>query len=360
MFWLRFLVGGSDRSTSKDRVRHSLIRSGIPAPSGLMSRVAKLVYFGSDAVCLPGLEFLAARQDCDLLAVVSQPDRRQGRGKKVQANPVAAWAAENEILLFQPEKPGRELAEWMSKQEIDLALVMAYGHFLPSSLRNAPHLGMVNFHGSLLPAYRGASPVESAIAEGATQTAVCLMQIVKEMDAGGVADCEQVPIGGSDTGPEVRAQVAAAVVPLLERNFESLLRGNLVFRAQQQEEATYCRKILKEDGAIDFSLPAGAVYNRFRAFNPWPGAYFDYKEQRIRVGAVEAEEETETGQLGGTVLSVSEAITVAVGKGVIRMMQLQRPGGRMLPAADFIRGFPIQTGEILKGGKASPLVSKEP
>lgn len=314
---------------------------------------------GSDAICLPGLRFLQASDDCNLVAVVSQPDRRQGRGKKLQANPVAAYAVEQEIELFQPEKPTNELAEWIRAQQVHLGFVMAYGHFLGKSVREAPEFGIVNFHGSKLPEYRGASPVETAIAEGETETGVCLMQVVKEMDAGAVADCEPIAIGAEDRSPEVRARLGEAVVPLLERNLSGLLQGSLSFVEQDVPAATFCRKISKEDGAIDFELSAQQIYNRMRAFTPWPGAYFDHEGERIKVGAARVLGSA-CSQEVGSVLLAKDALLVATAEGVIELTALQRAGGKMLPAKEFLKGYAICPGEMLTGGKSMPLVRKEP
>jgi methionyl-tRNA formyltransferase len=313
-----------------------------------MSDLPKVVYFGSDAICLPGLQYLheSARSICRVAGVVSQPDRRQGRGKQLKANPVAAYAGANGIPLLQPEKPDAALAEWLCCESVVLAFVMAYGHFMPRAVREAPTYGMLNFHGSILPEYRGASPVETAIAMGTNETGVCLMQVVKEMDAGSVADCETVRIEDSDTSPLVRAKVGRAVVPILERNLAAALRGGLDFKEQDSNLATYCRKITKEDAALDFRQSATVIEARLRAFTPWPGGYFDHGETRVKVGRCSV--------LGGsvlaapgTVLEASATLDVATDRGVLRIHELQRPGGRMLPVAEFLRGYPIQAGEVL-------------
>lgn len=324
-----------------------------------MSDLPKVVFFGSDAICLPGLRSLCASSLCEVVAVVSQPDRRQGRGKKLQQNPVAAFATEQAIELFQPEKPDRELADWLIDQSVTVAFVMAYGHFLPKFLREAPRYGMINFHGSILPAYRGASPVETAIALGEREIGVCLMQIVKEMDAGAVADCERIKVGPDDNSVEMRARIGEAVVPLLERNLEPILQNTLDWMEQDVSQATFCRKISKTDGALDFELSAREIYNRMRAFTPWPGAYFDHGESRIKVGAAGVLE-TPCEAEPGIVLSVTDGIHVATGNGVLVLQELQRPGGKMLQAADFLRGYPVQKGEMLRGGKSEPLLRKEP
>ena len=327
-----------------------------------MSQLPSIVFFGSDAICLPVLNYLKheAAGECVLRAVVSQPDRRQGRGKQLQSNPVVAWALENGVELLQPEQPTLELADWMMVEEIAVALVMAYGHFLQKSLREAAQHGMLNFHGSRLPQYRGASPVETALASGDTETGVGLMQVVKEMDAGGVADFEVVGIGEQDTGPELRVKVGEAVVPLLRRNLAAMLAGELKFKPQDINLVTYCRKMRKEDGAVDFSLPALAINNRLRAFTPWPGGYFDHGEVRIKIGRTSVEIDGSAAAEPGTVLSTSPAVRVATGAGVLCCHELQRPGARMLAVADFLCGYSLAEGDRLIGGTAEPLIRKEP
>jgi methionyl-tRNA formyltransferase len=243
----------------------------------------------------------------------------------------------------------------MVNQGIAVAFVMAYGHFLPKRLREAPQYGMVYFHGSILPKYRGASPVETAIAMGEAETGVCLMQVVKEMDAGAVADVETVRIEQSDTGPSVRVKVGEAVVPLIRRNLQQTLTGQLDFKPQDTAGLTHCRKIRKEDGALDFYQPAQAIYDKLRAFTPWPGGYFDHTELRIKVGRATVDPEV-VGLLPGTVLSIGDTLSVATAEGAICFHELQRPGGRMLPVADFVRGYLMVEGEVLASVTGEPLL----
>lgn len=306
------------------------------------------VFFGSDAICLPILDALILTPDrLQLRAVVSQPDRRQGRGKKMSSNPVAAWAKKNGIELLQPEQPGAELAQWMQQQSTAVALVMAYGHFLNRALRQAPTVGMYNFHASLLPKYRGAAPIEWAIANGERETGVALMQVVQAMDAGDVAAVERVEIEPTDAAATVRRKVGQAVVPLFERCVKAgLMRQELAFSAQDTAAATHARKLKKADGLIDFTLPVETVYNRIRAFSTWPGSFFDYQSILIKVGRSEWRQEQHQLKFG-TVLSAGEALCVAVGGGVISFRELQRPGGRLLPATEFLRGFSIVPGDRL-------------
>ncbi|MEC7287197.1 MAG: methionyl-tRNA formyltransferase [Verrucomicrobiota bacterium] len=322
-----------------------------------MPDLPKIVYFGSDAICLPGLQYLheQACDLCTLAAVVSQPDRRQGRGKKLQQNSVAEFASSKGIPLLQPEKPDAALADWLCAQKVALAFVMAYGHFLPKAVREAPRHGMLNFHASILPAYRGASPVEAAIAHGEVETGVSLMQVVKEMDAGAVADCERVSIENVDTSLTLRSKVAQAVISLLERNLRASLLGALALAPQNNNLATQCRKIRKEDGALDFAQPAALIDARLRAFTPWPGGYFDHGETRIKVGKCSLAEPTTTAQ-PGSVIVAGEILDVATSKGILRIHELQRPSGRLLPASEFLRGYMIEVGEVLPSVQSHSLL----
>jgi methionyl-tRNA formyltransferase len=313
-----------------------------------MSAKPRIAYFGSDAICLPGLRYLyeEAADICELALIVSQPDRRAGRGKRLQQNPVAGFASEHGLKLLQPEKPGADLAAYLSDADLSLAFVMAYGHFLARTIREAPEWGMLNFHGSILPAYRGASPVETAIAMGEAETGVCLMQVVREMDAGAVADCERVRIDEVNTAPDVRAKVGEAVVPLLRRNLEQAISGQLRFEAQDDTKASFCRKIKKEDAALDFNQPAQRIDCRLRAFTPWPGAYFDHGPVRIKVGRASWLPVPATGQ-PGTVLTAGDSLDVATAGGVLQIHELQRPGGRLLPVKEFLKGYRIEVGTVL-------------
>lgn len=321
----------------------------------------KIAYFGSDEICLPGLRYLfeEASDICELALVVSQPDRRSGRGKRMQQNPVAEFASTNGLTLLQPEKPDAELVEYVNRAELSLAFVMAYGHFLPKAIREAPEHGMLNFHGSILPAYRGASPVETAIALGERETGVCLMQVVREMDAGAVADTERVRIENLDTAPDVRAKIGAAAVPLLRRNLETALAGDLSFGRQDDAGASYCRKIRKEDAALDFRQTARSLDCRMRAFRPWPGAYFDLGETRVKVGQA-GWQATATEAEPGTVLAAGETLDVATADGVLQILELQRPGGRMLPVREFLKGYPIEIGTVLPSVAGEDLLRSNP
>lgn len=319
---------------------------------------AKIIFFGSDAICLPVLNYLYGLRETgpSLHALVSQPDRPSGRGKQLQANPAAAWAKEKGITLLQPEKPDADLGRWITEAGVQLSLVMAYGHFLPRVVREASVGGMFNFHGSILPAYRGASPVETALAEGDTETGVSLMQVGGAMDAGGVGDVERISIEKTDTSLSLRARLGEAVVPLLERNLAGLLDGCLSFEPQDATAVSYCRKIHKRDGALDFNQTAAQLESRVRAFTPWPGAYFEFNNTRIKVGSARVILQDADIAPGRVCSANKDGLVVSTASGVLCLHELQRPGGRMLPVGEFLRGFPISEGAELQGGTAEPLV----
>ena len=321
----------------------------------------KIVYFGSDSICLPSLDWLytMGSERWDLLAVVSQPDRKQGRGQKLKANPVAEYTKMRGIQLFQPEKPGEDLVQFLEEHKVDVSFVMAYGHFLGRAIREASRLGMVNFHGSILPKYRGASPIETAIACGETETGVTLMQIDSEMDAGAVADMEVVSIVKEDDALSVRIKIGEATIPILERSMEDLLNNELAFKKQDEESMSHCRKLTKEDGLIDFELSAEAIYNRWRAFKAWPNSFFYHGENRIKVGQMEIFESAlsahELSLTCGSVILEKDSLKVVTSNGLIRLLELQKVGGKMLAVSDFLRGYSMKNGDCLKGQKSTPL-----
>lgn len=325
------------------------------------SRKRKLVFMGSDEIALPSLEFLAEQTDAlEIAAVYTQPDRRRGRGKALHPNAIKVWAQEREIAVRQPEKLGDGEVEWLQENGIDLILVMAYGHILRRNLIESVPLKTYNLHASLLPKYRGASPIEAAISEGDEETGVTLMQVVRRLDAGPLVDAERFPIDRLETGESAKDKMAQASVAVLKRNLSAMLAGTVEVKEQDEALATYTRKLKKEDGVIDFSVPAKALADRINALMPWPGSFLVMNDQPIKIGSADSIDETADAE-PGTILDCSEqGLRVATAKGTLRLLSLQRPGGRLLQAEEFLRGFPIEIGTILESESMAPLVSKEP
>jgi methionyl-tRNA formyltransferase len=345
----------------------------------------RIVFLGSDAIALPLLHWLAGEGAgvAEVIAVFTQPDRAVGRGQKVVPNAIKTWALERGLPVHQPEKITPEVLGQFAALRPDLGLVMAYGHILRDDFIGTPRLGTLNLHTSLLPKYRGASPIQTAVASGETETGVSLMRIVRELDAGPVADVERVGIGPLDTALEVEAKLAAACVPLVARSLPRLAAGTLAFTAQDRSAATFCRKLEKTDGALDWSAPAAALAARINGLFPWPACAFGFHDQTLKIGLADAASTTGERQLSvdvtegaargerqllddkspepGTVLGADAAgVLVATGQGVLRLRRLQRPGGKMLPAGEFVRGFPLVAGTVLASGPMAPLVAAAP
>lgn len=313
-----------------------------------MTAPLRLVFLGADVIALPLLEWLAG-DGADVARVVgvfTQPDRATGRGQQVRPHPIKLWAEARGLPVHQPEKLTEEARLQLAVLDADVGLVMAYGHILRDDFMQTPRLGMLNLHTSLLPKYRGASPIQSAIVNGETETGVTLMRIVRRLDAGPMADVERVAVGPLDTAAEIETRLGAACVPLLARALPRLAAGTLEFAPQDDAAATYCRKLAKEDGGLDFSAPARQLAARINGLHPWPGVVVELMGQTVKLGL--ADVVPDGAGAPGEVLGADDAgLKVATGAGVLRLRRLQRPGGRMLPAADFLRGFAVPAGTRL-------------
>jgi len=338
-----------------------------------MSEPLRLVFLGSDAIALPWLNWLAdeGRSLASIKAIYTQPDRPVGRGQQVQPNAVKTWALARGIPLQQPEKITPEVRTAFEQWGADIGVVMAYGHILRDDFIAIPRLGFLNLHTSLLPKYRGASPIQTAVASGEPRTGVTLMRIVRRLDAGPIAEVETVDIDKLDTAATVETKLAHACVPLMARALDQLANSGLAFTPQDESTATYCRKLEKEDGMLDFTATAADIAARINGLFPWPGCRLEINGQTIKVGLAdslnfqEALLPTDSAQLPlpslGSVLGLDEVgLRVAAKDGILRLRWLQRPGGRMLPAAEFLRGFPIALGTVLPSQRMPALVASTP
>jgi methionyl-tRNA formyltransferase len=334
-----------------------------------MPKPLRVVFLGSDPIALPLLNWLGGegRTTAEVIAVFTQPDRATGRGQKVQPNAIKEWALARALPVLQPEKLTPEVREQLAGFGADVALVMAYGHILRDDFIGTPRLGTLNLHTSLLPKYRGASPIQTAVAGGERETGVTLMRIVRRLDAGPVADAERVTIAPLETALEVESKLAAACGPLVARALPRLADGTLEFREQDDAAATYCRKLGKEDGVVDFARPAALVAARINGLFPWPGCTITLNGQSVKLGLADAPggavpAENGPAQAGahapGTVIGADDAgLRVQSGDGVVRLRRLQRPGGRMLPAVEFLRGFPVPPGTLIASRPMPDLVT---
>lgn len=319
----------------------------------------KVAFMGADPIAIPLLNHLLAEQSsiCQLSGIISQPDRPSGRGKKVTPNTISTWALEHNIPLLRPEKPSETERQWLIDEKIDLVLVMAYGHIIKKALLDTPPLGMVNFHASLLPAYRGASPIETALASGETLTGVTLMKMVLKMDAGAIINKENVPITSNDTSATLRNKIAQACVPLLQNTLLALLQGNADAHPQDESLVSYTRKIHKSDSWLNFNNPAKILETRIRAFTPQPGTFFKINDTAIKIGSASVLEDTLSAIHGTVITQNAHGLTVATSENHLVFTSLQRPGGKMLPTLDFLHGFPIPNNIQLQSGPMPPLLS---
>lgn len=321
-----------------------------------MTSPLRLVFLGSDPIALPLLAWLAGAGSsaAEVVAVFTQPDRPVGRGQQVTANEIKTWAQARGLPVLQPEKLTEEVRARLGALQADVALVLAYGHILRDDFIATPRLATLNLHTSLLPKYRGASPIQTAIACGERETGVSLMRIVRRLDAGPVADAERVAIDPLDTAREVEAKLAAACVPLVARALPLLRQGALRFAEQDEGGATFCRKLTKEDGGLDFNATAAQLAARINGLFPWPACSVEIAGQVVKLGLADvprAEEKAlpapDISVPGEVIGADGVGLLVATGRGVLRLRRLQRPGGKMLAAPEFLRGFPLVNGTRL-------------
>jgi methionyl-tRNA formyltransferase len=327
-----------------------------------MADPLRLVFMGSDPVALPLLDWLVGEgaEVAGIVGLVTGPDRPSGRGQSVNPNAVKAWAHGRPFPTLQPEKLDGHAQAGLGALRPDVTLVVAYGHILREPLISLPRLGTLNLHASLLPRYRGASPIQTAVACGDRETAMTLMRIVPELDAGPVGDVERVPISPLDTAQEVEARLAVAAIALLARTLPRLGQGRLAFHAQDAARASYCRRLEKTDGVLDFSAPAARLASRINGLHPWPSVSLEIAGSPVRLGLADALAAA-VGEPPGTIVGRdSEGLHVATGSGILRLRRMQRPGGRMLGAAEFLRGFPVVAGTVLASRPMPPLVSDSP
>ena len=311
----------------------------------------RLVFFGTAELACPSLLALSASRDFELAAVVTQPDRPRGRSLQLQPSPVKRAALGQGLTVLQPER-ARDPAFLASVRELRPALgvVVAYGQILSQALLDIPTHGFVNVHTSLLPKYRGAAPIQWAILNDDAETGVTIMRIDEGLDTGDILTQQATPIHASDSAQTLHDRLAQMGAALLLPTITDLIEGRIMARKQPEAGARYARKITKEDGRIDWALPARAIWNRVRAFTPWPGAYTFLpstpKPQLLKIWQAEVVEDA--GNQAGRVTAVGpEGIVVTCGPQGLRILSLQREGGRRMTPREFLAGHPLAVGQLL-------------
>jgi methionyl-tRNA formyltransferase len=300
----------------------------------------RVVFFGTPAFAVPTLAALLASSH-EVVAVVTQPDKPRGRGQRISDAPVKALAVERRLPVLQPDRLSPELFEPPFRAlQADLGVVAAYGKILPQWLLDAPTHGMINVHASLLPKYRGAAPVHRAVINGERETGVTIMRVVKALDAGPMMAREVRPIGLNESSDVVERDLAVMGAALLVKVVDDLAAGRAQEVPQNDREATYAHRLTKDEGLIDFTLPASVIHNRIRGLRPWPNAYTYLQGQRLvihqaRVSATSGH----TAEPGVCLAAGAAGITVGCGDGgAIDILQLQPEGRRAMSVRDYLAG----------------------
>jgi len=305
----------------------------------------RIIFMGTAELSCASLQKLA--ENYSVVAVVTQPDKPRGRELKLQFSPVKTLAEELKLPVLQPLKARDEtfIAELRGLKP-DLIVVVAYGQILPQSILDLPKFGCVNVHTSLLPKYRGASPIQSAILNGDAQTGVTIMKMDVGLDTGGIISQARTPILKEDNSQTLHDRLAQIGADLLVKTIPDYVEGKILPKPQPVEGASYAAKIKKEDGRIDWSEPAEKILNRLRAFTPWPGAFtlLHAEPKPLFLKIWKAEVVRNNGQTGTVLSADKNGIVVACGKDALRILELQREGGRKLSAQEFLVGHPFSHG----------------
>ncbi|MCX6920991.1 MAG: methionyl-tRNA formyltransferase [Verrucomicrobia bacterium] len=320
----------------------------------------RVILLGSDEIALTAFTVVRSLPGVEIVGVYSQPDRPSGRGQEVKSNPVASWARIEGLALFQPEKLTPEHAQELGRMKIDLGVVMAYGQILKDDFLAATHLGFINFHGSILPALRGATPVEGALASGLQVTGISLQQVVRRLDAGPLHAAAELKIAKGEGRTALRTRLGQLAGELAQSALPGILSGASRPVAQDESKVSYTRRLTREDAALDFNASASELVARIHALEGWPGSAFIHAGLTIKVGAASA---GETGAVSspGTILAADrDGVTVACRRGVLCMTKLQRPTAKMLPTGEFLAGYPLSVGEVLPSSPMPALVGPIP
>jgi methionyl-tRNA formyltransferase len=308
----------------------------------------RIIFMGTPEVACASLRALIRCSDFQIAGVVTQPDRPKGRELKLHPSPVKEIAMRANLPVLQPERArDAEFIQQLRALEPDLIVVAAYGHILPGNILELAPFGCLNVHTSLLPKYRGAAPIQWAILNGESETGVTIMKMDSGLDTGDILAQEKTPIQPNDNSQTLHNRLAIAGAQLLLRTIPDFVTGRLQPRPQPAEGVSHAPKIKKQDGQIDWSQPARAVWNRVRAMIPWPGAFTHLpdKPHPHLLKIWEAEPMPQSGEPGRILGADKNGIVVGCGVDALRIFNVQREGGRRMSAQEFLTGHAIQPGQ---------------
>ena len=305
----------------------------------------RIVFCGTPQFAVPSLKHLLTQSDFEIVSVYTQPDRPRGRGQEISFSPVKEVAVAAGIDVQQPAKVrAPEVEEHLRKLAPDAIVIIAYGQIIPARLLPIPRQGWINLHASLLPKYRGAAPIQWAIASGETVTGNTTMRIDAGMDTGDILLQARMRVGPNETSPEVAARLAEAGAHLMTETLRRLAKGDLLGSPQNHTEATLAPLLTREDGRIEWARTAEEIYNRMRGFAPWPGAFTEFRGQACHLrgrpvgGAAVGEP--------GTILIEKESLRVVCGGGSqLEITHVKQEGRKEISAGEFLRGARVKSGE---------------
>ncbi|MEL0634561.1 methionyl-tRNA formyltransferase [Pseudoalteromonas carrageenovora] len=301
-----------------------------------MTQPLRIIFAGTPDFAARHLQALI-QSEHQIVGVYSQPDRPAGRGKKLKASEVKALALEHNLPVFQPEslKSDDALAE-LKSLNADIMIVVAYGLILPKVILEAPRLGCLNVHGSILPRWRGAAPIQRAIWAGDEQTGVTIMQMDEGLDTGDMLHISRCAINADETSASLYTKLAELGPDALIETVNKLAKGELVAEPQNDELANYAKKLSKDEANIDWSMDAAQIERNIRSFNPWPVCFTQMGEQTVKIYQAQVVEQT--GSAGQVLSSDKTGVVVACGKHAICITQLQPQGKKPMAINDFLNG----------------------
>lgn len=309
----------------------------------------RIIFCGTPAFAVPSLRHLIAQPDFEIVGVVTQPDRPRGRGQQVSVSPAKATALEAGIPVYQPEKvKSADSLEYFKRVAADVVVIIAYGQIISARLIEIPRLGWINLHGSLLPKYRGAAPINWAILDNEKTTGLTTMQIDAGLDTGPMLLKYETPIGPDETAPELMARLAEAGAPLMAETLRKLNAGEIVPTPQENSQATFAPLLKKNDGLIDWELSASYIYSRIRGLQPWPGAFTTFRGKNCHIWGKPSSLEGAPPDFHpvGTITSAKSGVFVTCGSsGALRLDYVQLEGRNRVTAQEFVNGAHLAPGE---------------
>jgi methionyl-tRNA formyltransferase len=310
----------------------------------------RIIFMGSAELACLSLEALAQQPDFAVVAAVTQPDRPRGRELQLHASPVKRAAARLGLPVLQPERARSEdFIGQLKELQPDLIAVAAYGQILPKAILELPRFGCLNVHTSLLPKYRGAAPIQWAILNDEPETGVTIMKMDAGLDTGGILTQTATPIRAEDNAQTLHNRLGELGAALLVSTIRDSVAGKITPRPQPAEGVSVARKLTKEDGRLDWTQPARTLWNRVRAFTPWPGAHTHLPgHPQPHLLKIWRTETIEAGGAPGEILAAEKSgLVVACGAKALRVLELQREGGRRMSTGDFLAGNPLKPGDKL-------------